>query len=174
MGLVTAHITISQGADPSSFTVLDDSINEGDETYTDRYLTILDSADEPLPDYPNPIDFNFDDFPDNEITIEGLTQDMALSVTMTLVPTSPVGGSTYTVTEDIATNRYLQQGVYNIQQARFLDNDLPGLAGVDAQYNSINIIIEQQNSQTAVLYGSLVSAQNALNRGQNIINSQVI
>jgi hypothetical protein len=38
----------------------------------------------------------------------------------------------------------------------------------------MDILIEQVNSQTSVLYGSLVAAQEALDRGQNVINNQVL
>lgn len=174
MGLVTAHFVVSQGADPSALTITDDSTNEGDETYTDRYLTILGSDGEELPDYPNNIDFNFDDFPTNAITLTGFTQDLSLNIVMTLVPASPVVGSTYTYEEDVAMNRYLQQGLYNIQESRFINQDLPANAGIQAQYNSFSIIVEEQNSQTAVLYGSLTASQEALDRGQNIINNQIL
>jgi len=171
---ITASIEISQSADPSSLTIEDTTLNEDSETYTDRYLTILDSDDEALADYTNPIDFNFTDYPTGIITLAGFTVDLALSVKMTLVPTVVDPDSEYEITEEIAMNRYLQQGVYNIQEARFLENDLVGIASVQAQYDSIDVIIEQQNSQTAVLYGSLTGAQNALTRGQNVINSQVL
>ena len=172
---ITAAIEITQGASPAAFIVEDTTVNENSETYTNRTLTILDSQGNPLTGYTNPISFfPFASYPDNKITISGLTQDMALSVLMTLTPTTPVGGSTYAITEEVATNRYLEQGVYNIQQARFLTNDLAGLPDKEAQYNSIDILVEQSNSQTAVAYGSLVGSQAALNRGQNIINSQLI
>ena len=127
-----------------------------------------------MPDYPNPIPFSFITYPTGVITLTGFTVDLALSVTMTLTPTSVDPLSVYTVTEQVAMNRYLQQGVYNIQEARFIENDLVGLASIQAQLDSIDVIIEQQNSQTAVLYGSLTGAQNALTRGQNVINSQVL
>ena len=61
-----------------------------------------------------------------------------------------------------------------IQAARFLSTDLVGLADVQAQLSSMDILIEQVNSQTSVLYGSLVAAQEALDRGQNVINNQVL
>ena len=99
---------------------------------------------------------------------------MALTVTMTLTPTVVVGGSDYVATNQVALNRYLEQGLYNIQAARFLSTDLVGLADVQAQLSSMDILIEQVNSQTSVLYGSLVAAQEALDRGQNVINNQVL
>lgn len=171
---ISASITLSQGSDPSELYILDDTINEDSETYISRTLTILDSNGDALTDYPNPNSFSFASYPTNIFTISGLTVDVALSVTMLLVPTVVDPLSDYEVTEEVATNRYLQQGVYNIQEARFLENDLVGIASVQAQYDSIDVIIEQQNSQTAVLYGSLTGAQNALTRGQNVINSQVL
>lgn len=171
---IIASISVSQGASPANLTITDTTVDENTEAYTDRYLTILDSNNEELANYPNPIDFNFIDYATGVITLTGFTFDMALNIVMTLVPTVVDPDSVYEAVEDVAMNRYLQQGVYNIQQARFIENQLVGLASIQAQLNSIDIIIEQQNSQTAVLYGSLVGAQNALDRGQNIINSQVL
>jgi hypothetical protein len=171
---IVASISVSQGSNPANLTITDTTVNENSETYTDRYLTILDSSNEALADYPNPIDFSFASYPTGAITLTGFTVDLALNIVMTLVPTVVDPASEYEAIEDVAMNRYLQQGVYNIQEARFIENQLVGLASVQAQLNSIDIIIEQQNSQTAVLYGSLTGAQNALTRGQNIIDSQVL
>lgn len=171
---ITASIAISQGASPASLIITDDTVNEGSENYTNRTLTILDSNGDALADYPNPISFSFGSYPTGVITLTGFTVDLALNIVMTLVPTVVDALSVYTATEDVAMNRFLQQGVYNIQEARFLDNDLVGMASIQAQLDSIDVIIEEQNSQTAVLYGSLTGAQNALTRGQNVINAQVL
>jgi hypothetical protein len=172
--MITASITVSQAASPASFTVTDTTANQGSETYTNRTLTVLDSENNPLPGYTNPIPFGFDNYPDGIISLTGLTQDLALTVSMTLTPTVVVVGSVYTATNQVALNRYLEQGLYNIQAARFLSTDLVGIADVQAQLSSIDILIEQVNSQTSVLYGSLVAAQEALDRGQNVINNQVL
>lgn len=171
---VTASISISQGSDPSKVIITDDSTNESEETYTARTLTILDSSGAALTGYANPIDFDFADYPDDVFTVEGLTTDKALSITLTLTPTTPVIGSVYTSTEEAATNRFLQQGLYNIQEARFVNDTLKGHADKDAQSNSIDLIIEMNNSQTAVQYSSLVGAQHALDRGQTVIDNQIL
>jgi len=171
---ITATIKISQAASPASFTVTDTTANENSETYTNRTLTVLDSENNPLAGYTNPIPFSFASYPTGVISLTGLTQDLALTVSMTLTPTVVDPASVYVATNQRALNRYLEQGLYNIQAARFLTNDLVGIADVQAQLNSIDILIEQTNSQTSVLYGSLVGAQQALDRGQNIINSQVL
>jgi hypothetical protein len=172
--MITASITVSQAASPASFTVTDTTANQGSETYTNRTLTVLDSENNPLPGYTNPIPFSFVNYPTGVISLTGLTQDMALTVSMTLTPTVVVVGSVYTATNQVALNRYLEQGLYNIQAARFLSTDLVGIADVQAQLSSMDILIEQVNSQTSVLYGSLVAAQEALDRGQNVINNQVL
>ena len=171
---ITAAITVSQAASPASFTVTDTTPNENTETYTNRTLTVLDSENNPLPGYSNPIPFSFATYPTGVISLTGLTQDLALTVTMTLTPTVVVVGSVYVATRQVALNRYLEQGLYNIQAARFLSTDLVGLADAQAQLSSMDILIEQVNSQTSVLYGSLVAAQEALDRGQNVINNQVL
>jgi hypothetical protein len=171
---VTVSLTITQGSNPSELIFTDSTLNEDSETYTARTLTVTDSSGDALTGYPNPINFSKVTYPTNVITLSGFTVDLALSTILTLTPTVVDPLSTYTVTEQIAMNRYLQQGVYNIQEARFLDNDLVGMASIQAQFDSIDVIIEQQNSQTAVLYGSLTGAQNALTRGQNVINAQVL
>jgi hypothetical protein len=171
---ITATITISQAASPASFTVTDTTANQGSETYTNRTLTVLDSQNNPLPGYTNPIPFSFVTYPTGVISLTGLTQDLALTVTMTLVPTVVNPSSDYVAANQVALNRYLEQGLYNIQAARFLSTDLVGLADVQAQLSSMDILIEQVNSQTSVLYGSLVAAQEALDRGQNVINNQVL
>jgi hypothetical protein len=171
---ITATIAISQAASPASFTVTDTTANQGSETYTNRTLTVLDSENNPLPGYSNPIPFSFANYPTGVISLTGLTQDLALTVSMTLTPTVVVVGSVYTATNQVALNRYLEQGLYNIQASRFLSTDLVGLADVQAQLSSMDILIEQVNSQTSVLYGSLVAAQEALDRGQNVINNQVL
>jgi hypothetical protein len=171
---ITATISVSQAASPASFTVTDTTANQGSETYTNRTLTVLDSENNPLPGYTNPIPFSFVNYPTGVISLTGLTQDMALTVSMTLTPTVVVVGSVYTATNQVALNRYLEQGLYNIQAARFLSTDLVGIADVQAQLSSMDILIEQVNSQTSVLYGSLVAAQEALDRGQNVINNQVL
>lgn len=171
---ITASISVTQGSDPSALIVTDTTANEGSEALTGRTLTVTDSEGNPFPGYTNPISFSFESYPSNVITLTGLTVDLALNVQMDLDIVTPISGSTYSVQEDVATNRYAQQGLYNIQVARFLDDTLPAKGGDIARLNSMDIIIEMSNSQTAAAYSSLVGAQNALTRAQNIIDNQVL
>lgn len=168
---ITASISVEPLTDPSKLKIVDDTPNEGTETYTNRYLTILDSTGSALTGYPNPIAFSFAGFPTNEITLEGFTEDKALNIVMTLVPTVVVVGSTYTAVADVAMTRFLQRGLYDLQISRFLDNEYPAKANDTAQIDSIDLIIEERNANTAVQFGSLIGAQNALIRAGNIIDN---
>lgn len=171
---ITASISVSQAASPASFTITDTTQNQGSESYTNRTLTILDSENKPLEGYSNPIPFSFSAYPTGVISLTGLKKDMALSISMTLTPTVVDPASVYTANKQVSLNRHLEKGLYDLQAARFLSTDLKGIADVQAQLSSIDIILEQVNSQTSVLYGSLVGAQEALDRGQNVINNQVL
>lgn len=171
---ITASISVSQGSSPSDLIITDTTENEATEDLTGRTLTVSDSEGNPFPGYDLEIPFSFEDYPSGVITLTGLTVDLALNVQMDLDIVTPVGGSVYTVSEDVVTNRFSQQGLYNIQVARFLDNTLPAKGGDQARLNSMDIIIEESNSQTAAAYSSLVGAQAALTRAQNIIDNQVL
>ena len=134
--------------------------------FSARTLTILDSTGAALAGFPNPINFPYNN---DTFTITGLTQDLALKIVMALTPITPVGGSTYTVEIDIVTERFLQQGLFNIQVQR-LNTLLPSsMSDQIYRTNSIDLIIEGQNAQTGILYSNFVGAQTALDRSQNII-----
>lgn len=117
---LTASVLITQGGDCSRFVVKDNSnyeeATEPREGFSDRKLIIYKSdgsvyrkpgqtADE--------IPFSYADYPSDEIEIDGLTQDYALHVVMTLTPITPASGSIYTVTSKFAlvcyTNNYLYE-----------------------------------------------------------------
>lgn len=167
----TAAIQYNPQLDPSTFQLQDISnyaAPDDKANISSRTLTILDSLGNELPDYGNPINFPYDN--GDSFTIAGLTQDLALAITMTLTPISPQVGSTYSSIINIATNRFLQAGLFNIQVAK--NNSIPSAqANVVYRTNSIDIIIEEDNSQTALLYSDFTGSQNALDRGQQIINN---
>ena len=165
-----AKIVYLPQLDPTTF-ILQDQSNyaapDSKANISSRTLTILQSDGTALPNYPNPIAFPYGG--GDNFTISGLTQDLALQVIMTLVPISPQGGSIYTSETDIATERFLQQGLFNIQVQRLNIIQPSSLADQQYRTNSIDLIIEGQNAQTGVLYGNYAGAQLALNRSQNII-----
>lgn len=168
----TASIEYISQLDPSTF-ILRDTSNyaspDDKSNISSRTVTILQSDGSALPGYPNPISFPYGI--GDDLTISGLTQDLALQVTITLVPIVTHGGSTYVGETDFATQRFLQQGTFNIQ-VQALNNPSPtSLANATYRTNCIDIIIEAQNSQTAMLFANYTGSQQALNRGQQIINN---
>lgn len=136
-----------------------------------RTLTILCSDNSPLPGYTNPISWTYGS---GDTISLAIASDLALQVVMTLVPVSPQSGSTYVAEADIATERYLQQGLFNIQVQRL--NTISPASLSDRQYrtNSIDLLIEGENAQTGVLYANFVGSQDALNRAANIINNTTL
>ncbi len=167
---LSASIEYLAQLDPTTF-ILPDTSNyagaDGKSNISSRTVTILQSDGSALPGYTNPIAFPYGG--GDNLTIAGLTQDLALQVIMTLVPISPQSGSTYVGETDFATERFLQQGLFNIGVQRL--NIIQPSSMADQQYriNSMDLIIEGENAQTGVLYANYTGAQLALNRSQNII-----
>lgn len=157
--------------DPTTFLLQDESnyaAPDSKSNISSRTVTILQSDGSALPSYANPIPFPYSG--GDVLTISGLTQDLSLQIIMTLVPISPQGGSVYVSETDIATQRFSQQGLFNIAVQNLNITDPSSLAAQQYLINSINIIIETEvNAQTGVLYGNYIGAQLALNRSQNII-----
>lgn len=168
----TASILYTPTIDPSTFTLTDTSnylAPDDTANISSRTVSILQSDNSELPGYPNPIPFPYSG--GDVLTITGLTQDLALQIIMTLVPIMSQGGSVYVAEADIATTGFLQQGLYNIQVQRLNNPNPSSLADKVYRTNSIDLLIEDQNSQTGVMYANFTGAQNALDRSQNIINN---
>ncbi len=168
----SASLTYVPDLLPSTF-ILRDTSNyaapDSKSNISSRTVTLLDSNGDALPGFTNPIAFPYGG--GDDLTITGLTNDLALQAIMTLVPISPQSGSTYTAEAEFATQRFLQVGLFNIQVQAQNNPSPTSLANVQYRTNSIDIIIEAQNSQTAVLYSNLTGAQICLDRGQQIINN---
>jgi len=157
-------------ADPTTFQLNDISayvIPDDKTNFTDRQLIILRSDNTALPGYTNPIDWPYSQG-DSKI-ISGLTQDWSLQIFMILTPIVVNSGSVYNTEIDIATNRFLEQGLYNIQVERLNTINPSLLSDKTYRTNSIDIIIEMSNSQIAEQYSNFTGAQYAINRGLNII-----
>lgn len=169
---ITASITISQLTDPTTFKVTDTTPYAGSDSvanFSGKTLTITKSDGSALAGYSNPINFPVGD---TELEITGLTEDLAFRIVLTLVPVVPVDGSVYTTTVDVALNRFLEKGLFDIQVERFLGNrrNMPK-CDEDARVSSIDLLIEAENSQSALVYGSLSGSQSALDRAKNIISN---
>lgn len=167
---LTASISYEPQLDPTTFNIVDTTPYAGGDTHANfsaRTLTILQSDNTALPGYTNPIPFQFSG--GEVLPITGLTGDVAITIVMTLTPITPVTGSIYTAEADVATNRFLQQGLYNIQVARLTDTNPSYKSDKVYRYQSIDLLIEMSNSQIAMLYSNYTGAQSAINRGEQII-----
>lgn len=172
-----AKVTYIPTLNPAIFQVEDTSVYASPDTKANmsaRTLTILQYDGSALPGYSNPINFPIGGSNPDIISFTGMTQDLALQIIMTLTPISPITGSSYVAETDIATERFLQQGIFNIQVQRL--NDIQPTSMADQQYrtNSMDLIIEGENAQTSVLYANFTGGQLALNRAQNIINNTTL
>lgn len=168
----SAAIDFAAQADPSTFLINDVSnyaSPDSKSNISSRVLTVFLSDNSALPGYPNPIAWTYN--AGDSFTFTGLTHDLALQITMTLTPVTPQGGSVYVAEADVATVGFLEQGLFNIQVQRLNNVNPSSLSDKVYRNNSIDLLIEQQNSQTGVLYSNFTGAQEALNRGQNIINN---
>lgn len=170
-----ASITYEALLDPSTFLLHDSSIYASPDSkanISSRTVTILDANGAALSGYTNPIPFPYGG--GDTLSITGLTQDYALQIIMTLTPISPQSGSIYTAEADVATQRFLQEGLYNIQVQRLNTLQPSSLSDQVYRRNSIDIIIEGSTSQTAMFYANYTGSQDALNRAQNIINNTTL
>lgn len=169
---ITAKIEYQPQLDPTIFVLADltpYAAPDDKANISSRTLTLLDAYNMPLPGYANPINFPIGGINPDTFTIAALTSDMAFTCIMVLTPVTPQSGSVYTSTINFATNRFLQQGVFDIQVAQNNGGNVSTQAIAVYRTNTIDLIIEQQNSQTALLFGDFTGSQNELNKGEQII-----
>lgn len=169
---ITASIKYIPQLDPSTFQLQDTTPYASPDdkaNFSSRVVNILDDENNPLPGYANPIAFPYGG--GDVLTISGLTQDYALNIQMVLTPIVSNPGSIYTAILDVATNRFLQAGLFNIQVAKNISPPLSPKADSVYRDNSIDVIIEMKNSQTALIYTDFTGSQDAIDRGQQIINN---
>jgi hypothetical protein len=110
------------------FTLNDTSsyIDEPKDAFTDRYFYLVKTDGTYVQDEDgnDEWDFNFDDYPSDEINVQVLTEDIALSVYMVWVPITPNSGSTYTLTTPFDFTDYACQWKYNMVLHMAANRDL--------------------------------------------------
>jgi hypothetical protein len=152
--------TISQGTDPSSFTVNDTSTGT-DAALTDRqiYLQLADGT------YltPSGSSTNYIDFPlsaGSSITLVGiLPRDYAISITVNWISSAPLPSpSTYTETNSYCFTQYSEQFYYTLTQQQVAN---PTIVNDTFYYGNKGILRTQ-----------IDSAAQAVSQGNDIANSQ--
>jgi hypothetical protein len=172
----TAQYSVSQSVNGNSLIINDTSsyASEPKSSFTSRRLTLLKVDGTPI-NFPSGsttgyIDFSFAAYPSDSITITGFTGDLALIVTMTLVSSAPVTGSTYTISSVVPMIGYTMLSIYNATQIaatnpiRLSDNQF---------YDTLSQLqTEVDNATVAGTYGDQFSAQAALDRAALVISQE--
>lgn len=176
---LTAAIQISQGANCDRFTVKDVSnyvaSGEAKNTFTARKLIIYKS-DGTVYRQPNQtsdkIDFAYGTYPSDEITIVGLTSDLALHVVMTLTPPSVISGSIYIANTKFAlvcyTKGYFSVRVKKMRASkRYEEND-------SYVRDTERISISSKQAVIAASADDIESAQRELNYAKRVFETRPI
>jgi hypothetical protein len=168
-----ASFTVTQSSDGASFTIKDTSNynDEGKGTFVSRRLFIYYAKGSPL-SYPNSPQFQFADYPGDQITISNQTRDFCLRVSLVLTSSNPQTNSVYTSTEVILLTANSYQFLINIAQGVAANPsilDIPDFwTNLAAAYSNLN------QAKTAASYSQQVSAQQALDRFNYFVQNQTI
>ena len=174
----TASFTVSQSNDSTSIIVTDTSsyVSEPQSGFTTRRLIIykVDGSTVAFPSGSTStyIDFNYSTYSSDVITITGFGQDYSLRVEMDCIKSSPVSGSTYTVTNLITMIGFTMAGLYNA--AQILASNPIRLSDSTFNQSLVQLQREKTTAQNAGYYGDQFSAQAALDRAYAITSQSNI
>jgi len=159
---ITANFTITQGTDNSKITLTDTTNYGGGEAIdemTSRTIILYKSDGTALGTYT---------FGQEETTVvvEGLSKDYALKGIFTIVPGSPVNGSTYTRTKYAAVTGYSMTAFYD-RHSKMANN--PRLeSNRDYVTDNYKILMEVEAAGAAIGVEDIVTAQFCLDRVKKI------
>lgn len=115
-------------------------------------------------------DFNYTDYPDDEITIDTLTEDAALSVVMVCTSIDPQPSSVYTATLVHLYTDYIQQFKYGLIKRmaaeRKLENDVVFMSNLYIMQAYLN------SAAKAVTYYDAYAAQQCIDNATYLITNQ--
>lgn len=169
----TGSYTITQGYDPASFILTDNSsyVSEGQGTFSGRkiYLYKIDGTTLVTSGTTTTyIDFPFAD--GDSIELDVLEQDMSLNILVEWESNNPQPGSVYSLEVVYTFLEYTQQFKYSVIQ-QWQSN--PIVIQAPTFYNGLSALnLEISNAQQANRYQDQTSAQNAIERAKYIIDNQ--
>ena len=159
----SAHFSISQGSDPQSFSVVDDSTGS-DVNLTGRTISLelVDGEELTGATISWPIAEGA-----TKVLTDALTRDFALNITVDWASSSPIPGSTYTYTALYGFTGNTNAFIYGLIQDIAAQNSIIN----DTNYfdNLSRITQEVDNCDQAVTYGDQFSGQSALDRSYEMI-----
>jgi len=174
----TASFTISQTIAGSTFTITDIS-NYGDEaknTFTARRLYIYlwngstYNASGTIDTTPTYIDFSFASYPSDVITIP-ISRDYAFIVTLSLITSNPISGSTYSATEYVGFLFYLKQFKYQLMQYAAAQRGLFSNVNFFGSTQKLNVDIK--GAESAIENSDVWNAQKMIDEGYKLMNNPV-
>ena len=168
---ITAAYEVTQSSDCTTFRVADTTDYGAPETQaemTNRVLQLY-TADGELYEA---IDFNYDDFPDDEIDIENLTKDYAFTIVMTITPATPVEGSVYVASDIVALVCFSKVAFFERQNRMVMEPSLINNDGFLRQ--SMQVLIDIEAAKNAEADDDILGAQNALDRIQFITENDAL
>lgn len=159
---ITASFSVSQTSDCTKFKITDTTDYAAPEErgdMLDRVLNIY-KADGTL--YLANVDFNYTDFPDDEIEIEDVDQDYAFTVVMTITPTVVVNDSVYEISDVMTLTCFSKSVLFERQKRMVIEPSL--LNNADYLKTSVQIVLDIEAARNAESDNDIVSSQNALDR----------
>lgn len=169
----TGSYTISQGYDPSSFILTDNSSYSGEaqNTFSGRkiYLYKIDGTTlVPSGTTTTYINFPFSD--GNSIELDVLKQDMSLNILVEWESNNPQPGSVYELEVVYTFLEYTQQFKYGVIQ-QWQAN--PNVINDTQFYKGLTVLnTEISNAEQANRYQDQTSAQYAIERAKYIIDNE--
>lgn len=166
------NFTVSQGSDLSSLTFLDTSTGS-DTNITSRRIYPRNSAGVlVLPsgntsgyiDWPVPLGTN--------LTVNLLAKDLALNIQVIWISSSPIGGSTYDITNLGVFTKYTKMFLYNRSEDLAAQESLGNDKGWFGYYNKLQGFVDTAELAATADITDVQDAQTALDMAFHIMSHQ--
>ena len=168
----TGSYTISQGYDPSTFILTDDSsyADEPQNTFSGRKIYLYKDDGTTLVPTGTTTDYiNFPFADGNQIELDVLEQDMSLNILVEWESTNPQPGSVYDLEVVYTFTQYTKEFIYNKIQTWRAN---PSVVNDNSFWGALQRLhLEVKNAEMSNRYQDQHSAQWALDRAKYIMDN---
>lgn len=158
---ITAAFTATQSADCTSFQITDTTNYAAPEVkgvMTSRYLYIYKSDGSLY----RTINFAYATYPTDIVTITGLDQDYAFTISLEITPTTPVVGSVYSLSKVVTLVCYSKVALFERVNNMTIEPAL--VNNNDFLRDSMKIVIDIEAAKNAEADNDILGSQNAIDR----------
>jgi hypothetical protein len=158
---ITAAFTATQSADCTSFQITDTTNYAAPEVkgvMTSRYLYIYKSDGSLY----RTINFAYATYPTDIVTITGLDQDYAFTISLEITPTTPVVGSVYSLSKVVTLVCYSKVALFERVNNMTIEPAL--VNNNDFLRDSMKIVIDIEADKNAEADNDILGSQNAIDR----------